>query len=186
MADATKIDETERDAPGIKEILANVVSHLEESAQASREAKTAFESLKSEVHALDDKYEARFDQLEARIDGSKRPPPGAAPLVRIIDAVDKKADAAGARAAATQSQHDLDVPALRAELAEVKAELRQQSNVMGIGKSWLPWLFSARGLKAAVQIATLAGALYAAFYAAAHPATAAPPTPMLPAPSGSR
>lgn len=164
--------------PDVRDLLNQVSVHLQEST-------AEFRSLKAEVHAVIE----RVESVEQRIDGSKPPPPGAPPLVRIIGdvaATATKADADATKARASASQHDLDVPALRAELAEVKRELRAQSNWMGLGKKGVRWLFSARGLKTCAQIATLAGALYAAFQASAHAHPAASSPVVLPAPPGSR
>jgi hypothetical protein len=157
--------------PDVRDLLNQVSAHLQEST-------AEFRSLKQAVQAFD----GRIANVEQRIDGSKPPPPGAPPIVRILGDVAATASKAGASA----SQHDLDVPALRAELAEVRTELRAQSNWMGLGKKGARWLLSARGLKTCAQIATLAGALYAAFQASAH-AHPAPSSPVvLPESPGSR
>ncbi len=50
--------------------------------------------------------------------------------------------------------------------AQVTAELKKQSTMMGIGATGLAWLKSAEGRNTIIRLATLAGAAYAAFHAA--------------------
>lgn len=168
--------------PGLAATLENVTKHLQASTTAFGELRGSVEALRRDV---DDDRKATHDRFVAiaqRIDGSIPPPPGTPPLVKIIGDIQTVAAAAKKSA----SQHDLDVPAMDARLLRIERELRAQSNVMGVGKKGLRWLFSARGAKTAVSLATLAGALYAAFNAAAHASQAPPSVPVLSAPSGTR
>lgn len=114
---------------------------------------------KHDVTTRLDEHDQEFKSIRRAIHGTSNPPPG--------DAMREKqpsiADMAKAGSIASG-----DVAELKGELLAVRAELAKQSFVMGIGRRGLDWVFSARGAKAVVQLATLAGVAYAAFRAAAH------------------
>lgn len=188
MESSSKVEQV----PGLKQALENVTRALAESTAATNRSTEVSTRVEQAATRLEGHYVELRDEvaaIRARIDGSKPPPAGGASLVKIIDAFGDRAKAAdekATKATASTSVHDLEVPAIQAELLAIRGELRKQSQVMGIGKKGLRWLLSTRGLKTAVSLATLAGALYAAFEAAAHAHQPPPATVILPAPPGSR
>lgn len=127
-----------------------------ESRLAAHEARAAFEVARDTAH--------RVERLEAQVFGSTPPaPPNASakpPIAppRIVKRV-------------SETEMGLDkvhgmVLAIDGRCGRIEDELAAQSRVMGVGLKGLKWATSPAGRLALVRLATLVGALYAAFHAA--------------------
>lgn len=117
-------------------------------------------SFKTDVTQRLDDHDAEFRSMRRVIHGTSTPPPGTRERQPSIAEIAVNAEQGKIASG--------DVAELKGELLAVRAELARQSKSMGIGKRGLDWIFSPSGAKAIVQLATLAGAAYAAFHAVGH------------------
>src|SRR5262245_40166002 len=93
MPDA-KIDEAAKETPGLLEALSNVTEHLERSTAALDRSTAACERLEAKIDGFAADLEAHKTETDSklraiatRIDGSKPPPAGAPPLVRVLEGI---------------------------------------------------------------------------------------------------
>ncbi len=151
---------------------------LEQNANTSLQS---HEQTRREVARLATRVEA----LEKTVHGSDPPPPPAdgepspIPLADMAQAASDTASNANLEVASLEGRMIAGFATLEKKLADRDAalagELRKQSNAMGIGRHGIRRLLTPQNRTLLVQIATLAGAAYAAFHVGAAPQAAEKP-----------
>ena len=162
-SDAT--EEARREAEGERGIAPENQSRAEATnaiLAAIADMRGEFRDFKTDVITRLDEHDQEFASMRRAIHGTSKPPPpqdgsGVREKMPSISEMAKQGSIASG-----------DVAELQGEVLALRADVAKLTKGMGIGKRWLDWILSVQGLKLAARLATMAGAIYAAFRAAGH------------------